>query len=72
MFEKVLNDNEQRVIKMRYGLLPFERPYTLEEVGEYLGVTRERARQIESKAIRKLKHPSKTAKLRSFIGESEN
>ena len=72
MFEKVLNDNEQRVIKMRYGLLPFERPYTLEEVGEHLGVTRERARQIESKAIRKLKHPSKTAKLRSFIGESEN
>ncbi|KEZ22423.1 RNA polymerase sigma factor [Ureaplasma diversum] len=71
MFKKVLLPKEEEIIKARYGLPPYERPHTLEEVGEMHGFTRERARQLESKAIRKLKHPSKTAKLRSFIDATE-
>ncbi|MCV3743563.1 RNA polymerase sigma factor [Ureaplasma sp. ES3154-GEN] len=67
IFRKVLLEKEEKVIKMRYGLSPYERPYTLEEVGQEIKVTRERARQIESKALRKLKHPSKSAKLKSFL-----
>lgn len=74
MFRKVLSDKEIEVIRMRYGLPPYERPYTLEEVADNLRpqISRERARQIESKAIRKLKHPSKTAKLRAFIDATDN
>ncbi len=52
---------------MRYGLRD-GRPYTLEEVGQAFGVTRERVRQIESKALRKLRHPGRSRKLKDFLG----
>ncbi|MBP5342678.1 sigma-70 family RNA polymerase sigma factor [bacterium] len=61
-----LSDREERVIKLRFGLID-GRTKTLEEVGKEFGVTRERIRQIEAKAIRKLKHPSRSNKLRDFI-----
>ena len=57
-----LTDREERVLRLRYGLGD-NRPRTLEEVGKEFGVTRERIRQIEAKAIRKLRHPTRTKKL---------
>lgn len=56
---------EAEVIKLRYGYYGKER--TLEEVGKQFGVTRERIRQIETKAIRKLRHPSRAKHLRDFL-----
>ncbi len=61
-----LSDREERVIKLRFGLID-GRTKTLEEVGKEFGVTRERIRQIEAKALRKLRHPSRSNKLRDFI-----
>ena len=61
-----LSDREARVLKMRYGL-DNQRPMTLEEVGREFGVTRERIRQIEAKALRKLKHPSRRKKLQDYL-----
>ena len=61
-----LSDREARVLKMRFGL-GGKRPMTLEEVGKEFGVTRERIRQIEAKALRKLKHPSHRKKLQDFL-----
>jgi len=61
-----LSERESRVLKMRFGL-GGKRPMTLEEVGNEFGVTRERIRQIESKALRKLKHPSRRKKLQDFL-----
>ena len=61
-----LSDREANVLKMRFGL-GGKRPMTLEEVGREFGVTRERIRQIESKALRKLKHPSHRKKLQDFL-----
>jgi RNA polymerase primary sigma factor len=55
---------------MRYGLEPYNSPMTLEEVGKLLNKTRERVRQIESKAIRKIKHPSKNSRLKILIGNN--
>jgi len=60
-----LSDREAKVLKMRFGL--GYKPMTLEEVGRKFGVTRERIRQIEAKALRKLKHPSKRKKLQDFL-----
>lgn len=60
-----LSDREARVLKMRFGL--GYKPMTLEEVGKKFGVTRERIRQIEAKALRKLKHPSKRKQLQDYL-----
>ncbi|MDI6844712.1 MAG: RNA polymerase sigma factor RpoD [Candidatus Saccharicenans sp.] len=62
---KTLTDREARVLKMRFGLGDGNE-HTLEEVGQQFRVTRERIRQIEAKALRKLKHPTRSKKLRSF------
>ena len=61
-----LTAREEKVIKMRFGLEDGSE-HTLEEVGQSFAVTRERIRQIEAKALRKLKHPSRSRKLRSFL-----
>ncbi len=61
-----LSDREQQVLKLRFGI-DDGRTRTLEEVGKVFNVTRERIRQIESKAIRKLKHPSRSKKLKDFL-----
>jgi RNA polymerase primary sigma factor len=57
---------EEKIIRKRFGI-GVDAPYTLEEVGQEFDVTRERIRQIEVKAIRKLKHPSRSKWLREFI-----
>ncbi|HNY74252.1 MAG TPA: RNA polymerase sigma factor RpoD [Bacilli bacterium] len=62
---KDLTDREERVLRLRYGL-DDNRPRTLEEVGREFGVTRERIRQIEAKAIRKLRHPTRAKRLGDF------
>ncbi len=61
-----LNDRERKVLELRFGLTDGT-PRTLEEVGKEFNVTRERIRQIEAKALRKLKHPSRSNKLRDFL-----
>jgi len=62
-----LNEREQAVIRMRFGLLDDESDRTLKEIGKELNVTRERVRQIESSAIKKLKHPKVGRKLKNYI-----
>ncbi len=62
---KELTDREERVLRLRYGL-DDDRPRTLEEVGKEFGVTRERIRQIEAKAIRKLRHPARAKRFGDF------
>ena len=64
-----LNHREQRVLQLRFGLED-GRSRTLEEVGREFGVTRERIRQIEAKALRKLRHPTRSKKLKDFIDQS--
>ena len=64
---KDLTEREERVLKLRYGL-DDGRPRTLEEVGKEFGVTRERIRQIEAKALRKLRHPSRAKKFGDYRG----
>jgi RNA polymerase primary sigma factor len=71
MTEEVLNTltpREERIIKMRFGLEDGTE-HTLEEVGQKFGVTRERIRQIEAKALRKLRHPSRSHQLRAFLAD---
>ena len=63
---KDLTEREERVLRLRYGL-DDGRPRTLEEVGKEFGVTRERIRQIEAKALRKLRHPSRSKRLRDYL-----
>ena len=57
---------EERIVRMRFGL-GMNSDHTLEQVGQQFSVTRERIRQIEAKALRKLKHPSRSRELRSFL-----
>ena len=61
-----LTDREEKVLKMRFGI-DTEMDFTLEEVGKSFSVTRERIRQIEAKALKKLKHPNRKKQLSSFI-----
>ena len=65
---KHLTPREEKVLKMRFGLGHTGREHTLDEVGSYFGVTRERVRQIEAKALFKLQHPSRSSKLKTFAG----
>jgi RNA polymerase primary sigma factor len=69
---KTLSPREEKIIKMRFGLQDGSE-HTLEEVGQHFAVTRERIRQIEAKALRKLRHPSRSHRLRAFLdaGASE-
>jgi RNA polymerase primary sigma factor len=64
-----LNEREQAVIKLRFGIMDDESDRTLEEIGKELSVTRERVRQIESSAIKKLKHPKVGRRLKNYIEE---
>ncbi len=68
---RTLNPREESIIRMRFGLEDGSE-HTLEEVGQNFQVTRERIRQIEAKALRKLRHPSRSHKLRSFVDREEN
>ena len=65
-----LTPREEKVLRMRFGIGE-ESDHTLEEVGKDFNVTRERIRQIEAKALRKLRHPSRSKKLKVFL-EDEN
>lgn len=66
-----LTEREELVVRLRWGL-DEQDSKTLEEVGKMLGVTRERVRQIEAKALRKLRHPSRSQKLREFLDDNDN
>src|SRR5947207_15871205 len=61
-----LNERERKILELRYGLMDGY-PRTLEEVGKQYNVTRERIRQIEAKALRKLRHPTRKSKLEGFL-----
>ena len=63
-----LTEREEKVIRLRFGLED-GKSRTLEEVVQLFGVTRERIRQIEAKALRKLRHPSRSRKLKDYMGE---
>jgi RNA polymerase primary sigma factor len=63
-----LNERERQVLELRFGLMD-GREHTLEEVSRFFNVTRERIRQIESKALRKLRHPARSRQLRDFLGD---
>ena len=67
---RTLNPREERIIRMRFGLEDGSE-HTLEEVGQKFQVTRERIRQIEAKALRKLRHPSRSRRLRSFLDRED-
>jgi RNA polymerase primary sigma factor len=66
---RTLTPREEKIMKMRFGLEDGSE-HTLEEVGRSFAITRERIRQIEAKALRKLRHPSRSHKLRAFLDEN--
>lgn len=68
MILKTLTPKEEKIIQMRFGI-GVDRDYTLEEIGRQLSITRERVRQIEAKALRKLKHPKRLRELQRLTGE---
>jgi RNA polymerase primary sigma factor len=68
---KTLSPREEKIVKMRFGLQDGSE-HTLEEVGQHFAVTRERIRQIEAKALRKLRHPSRSHRLRNFLENSSH
>ena len=72
ILKKFLQEKEEKIIRMRYGLPPYPHPMTLEDVGKKFFITRERVRQIEAKALRKIKHPSKSGVLKGFVESGEN
>ncbi|MCQ2748091.1 MAG: hypothetical protein MJ223_02410 [Mycoplasmoidaceae bacterium] len=72
LFSVTLTPEEQKIMRMRYGLWPYKYVYSLDEVSSTLRMPREQVRQIEAKATRKLKHPSKSKKLRSYILDEQN
>jgi RNA polymerase primary sigma factor len=61
-----LSERERQVLELRFGLIDGQ-DHTLEEVSQFFNVTRERIRQIEAKALRKLRHPSRSSDLREFL-----
>ncbi len=63
---ETLNEREQQIIRLRYGLETGQR-LTLEQIGDMLGITRERVRQLEAQALRKLRHPSRAGNLRKYV-----
>ena len=65
---RTLSPREEKVVKMRFGLEDGSER-TLEEVSQSFALTRERIRQIEAKALRKLRHPARSRKLKAFLGE---
>ena len=65
-----LTPREERILRMRFGI-GMNTDHTLEEVAQLFSLTRERIRQIEANALRKLKHPSHSCKLRSFLAHSK-
>ena len=67
---RTLTPREEKVLRMRFGIGE-KADHTLEEVGRDFSVTRERIRQIEAKALRKLRHPSRSKKLKSFVEGKE-
>ncbi|MBQ0045847.1 MAG: sigma-70 family RNA polymerase sigma factor [Mycoplasma sp.] len=72
LFKVTLTPEEERIMRMRYGLAPYTYVHSLDEAAEKLKIPREQVRQIEAKATRKLKHPSKSKKLRSYILDEQN
>ena len=68
LVKKVSKSGEAKVLRMRFGI-NMNTNHTLEEVGKQFDVTRERIRQIEAKALRKLRHPSRSDRLRSFLDQ---
>ena len=68
---RTLNPREEKIIRMRFGLEDGSE-HTLEEVGQSFQVTRERIRQIEAKALRKLRHPTRSRKLRAFMDKDSH
>lgn len=71
ILSKFLQEKEEKIIRMRYGLHPYKHSMTLEEVGKKFNITRERVRQIEAKALRKIKHPSKSGVLKGFTESND-
>ena len=66
MYKRQLTEREEKVLRLRFGLED-GRSRTLEEVGQQFNVTRERIRQIEAKALRKLRHPNRSNKVRDYL-----
>lgn len=67
IFKKALSEQENEIIRMRYGLSPYKKAYSLDEIGEKFNITKEKARQLESKALRSLKQFPRIKKIQHFI-----